>query len=114
MQRNVRLAAYHPTVVSRWNVENIAGVHLNHTPIVHGCRGTTRNDHSNMLHLASVCAQSLANMLRPLPAGFIGGASDGHATNLDDLELALLEDPGFIRIFESLQDHVHHRRSSSA
>src|SRR5271169_1435547 len=109
MQRHIRLAAHYPTVMSRRNIKHIARVHLNHAAIIHSRGGVSGNYHSDMLHTTTRNAHRLADMFRPFPTRLVSSTAHGHAADLDNLELALLEHPDLVRIFKPLQDHVHHR-----
>src|ERR1700726_2665577 len=107
MQGDVRLAADHPAVVSRCDVEDVSRAHLGDRAVVHR-RGRAAGDHdADMLDQAARGANSRADMERPSPAGFIGRAANRHAADPNNLELALLESPNFVGLLEPLQDDLY-------
>ena len=52
MQRDIGLIAYHPTVVARSDVKQIALMHLLIAPILHSTGGAAGHNHSNMFYFA--------------------------------------------------------------
>ena len=52
MERNIRFIAYHPTVVARSDVKQIARTHLVIAPILHSTGGAAGHNHSDMFYLA--------------------------------------------------------------
>jgi hypothetical protein len=56
MQGDVRLIAYHPTIVSGRDVENISRLHLDNAAVVHGGGLPTGDDHAYVLHAAAFAA----------------------------------------------------------
>src|SRR4051812_8017025 len=62
-----------------------------------------------MLHVAARCAHTRADMQRPLPSWLLGGASDSHPANVDNLELPFFESPNLVRFFKALENRFHCR-----
>src|SRR5215472_8259965 len=110
MQGNVGLVTDYPAVMAGWNIEDITRFHFDYAAIVHGCHRAARNNEANMFDRtrlrACACAQSLANVDRPLPARLVGRAPQSHAANPNDLELALFERAKFVGMLKSLQYDV--------
>src|SRR5579863_10168498 len=96
MQRDVWLVANHPAVMAGWDVKQISSPHLDHAAVVHGRGSATRDHHTHVLHATTLRARRFAHLLRPLPAGLIGGTPDGHAADVDEFELTLLETSSFV------------------
>jgi hypothetical protein len=107
MQGDIGLVADHPAVVSRCDVKDISRAHFSDGAVVHRSRRPPRDDDTDVLDRATRGANSRADMQRPFPAGFIGRATNRHATYPNDLELALLKGPNFIWLLKPLQDHIH-------
>src|ERR1017187_6001347 len=112
VQRDVRFIAHYPAIVTgrpRWDVEEHAGAEFVDRAIIHGSGGTAREHQANMLNVAARCPYAWPNMKRPLPAGLIGGAADGHAPDANQFELSFFERSNLVWLLETLQDYVHHR-----
>jgi hypothetical protein len=62
MHGDVRLIADDPAVMSRQDVEQIAGANLDRLAIVHGYRGTAGHDHPDVLDLARRGSRGRADM----------------------------------------------------
>ncbi len=109
VQGDVGLVPQHPTVVSRWDVEHVAGLHFYFGAVVHRDHGTTRYHHADMLDLAALFADRRTDVLGPLPARRITGPSHGHTTRREELELPLREDAAAVRGIETLDFYLHER-----
>ena len=106
VQRNVRLVSHHPTVVTGWNIKHVPGMQFEYASIIHRRGGTTCKHHAYMLHVTPGGTRRLADMLGPLPSRIVGGTTNRHVSDLDQLELAFFETAGLVRILESFQDDV--------
>src|SRR5438105_558528 len=106
VERDIRLVADHPAVVSWRDVENVAGAHLEYAAVVHRRRGAAGHDHADMLDLAGALAERAADVDRPFPARLIGGAADRHAADAHQLEPAELELAHLVGIVEAFQNDV--------
>ena len=107
MQGDVRLVAYDPAIVAGRSgryVKERAGTEFVDDTIVHRSGGATGKNQPNMLGVAARRSYSWAHVRGPLPSGLVSGAANGHAADVDDLELALFECADFIGSFETLQD----------
>ncbi|HUA16865.1 MAG TPA: hypothetical protein VMG31_16345 [Verrucomicrobiae bacterium] len=62
MQGDVRLVSDYPTVVPGFDVEEIAGLHLDHAAVVHGSRRAPGKSEPHVLDLATPRAGSFADM----------------------------------------------------
>ena len=78
VERDVGLVAHDPAVVAGRHVEQVARPHHHLGPVVHQDGRAARHHHADMLHLAAR-VRPAPDVLRPLPAGLVGRAPDGHA-----------------------------------
>src|SRR3954453_19756945 len=62
-----------------------------------------------MLHVAARSTHAGADRERPFPSWLMGGASDGHPANVDNLELSFFESPNLVRFFKALENRLHCR-----
>src|SRR5215469_7732907 len=106
MQGDVWLVADHPAVVSGSNVEDVPRAHLRDGTIVHCSCRAPGDDDADMLYRAARRTGRQADMQRPFPAGLVGRAANRHTANPNNLELALLERPNFVGLFEPLQRYI--------
>ena len=83
MQRNIRQLTDHPTVVwYRRDVKELACSQLENPPIVEsGCRGAGQHE-ANVLDPAAGGANTRTDVLAPLPARLLGGAPNGHPSEM--------------------------------
>jgi hypothetical protein len=102
VQRDIRLISDDPAVVPRSNIENITRFHVDYFAIVHGGSRSPGEDDAHMLHITTLFADGPANMLGPLPTRQVCRTADGHARNMDHLELAFFKVPQLIRLLEPL------------
>ena len=79
------LSPEHPAVVSWFDVEKVAGLHLEHASIGHGGDGAPGNHHPHVRHFAAGLAERRTDMSRPFPAGLIGCAPQRHAAEVHQL-----------------------------
>src|SRR5215469_15601661 len=104
VQGDIGLIAEHPGVVRLcWNVEQIAGAHLQDTPVSKSCCRCTCNDHSNMLDMTARLTERAADVLGPAPAWLIRRAANGHPTQSNDLEAAERHLAHLVRLLEAFQ-----------
>src|SRR5262245_12389656 len=112
MQRYVISVAHHPAVVRLCRyAEEAASSQLDDSSVLerrHRCAG---QHEANVLQGAQLRAGKRRNMHGPFPSRSIDGASDGHATDRDELESPLLESPHLVRVLEVPQINIDHRRS---
>src|SRR5215472_13378739 len=108
MERDIRLVADNPTVVSGRNVEDIASFHLYYFSIRHCCSGAAGDDHTDVLYLAESLIGSRSNVDGPFPSWLVGCAADHHSVDLDRLEFSLREFADLICVFKSLQNYIEH------
>src|SRR4051812_14895702 len=113
MEREVRLVADDPTVVSRADIENVARLHFIIAAVIHPAGGRTGNDEADVLNFAQGRAGCWPDVLGPFPSWLVTRAADGHRTDLYDLEFAFGESADFVRLFEALDQQIdvgrHHR-----
>src|SRR5438552_950182 len=114
VERNVSFVADDPAVVPRWDVEDIAGAHLEHAAVAHRRGGAARYDHAHVLDHARTLAERAADVDRPFPTRLIGGAADGHAADAHQLEAAEGELAHFIGRVEAFQNDVEVRHASAS
>jgi len=105
MQGDVGLVADYPAIVTRRpgrNVKEGTGAEFVDPAVVHGGSGAAGEDEADVFDVASGGADRGADVGGPFPAGLVGGAADGHATEADDFEFTLFEGADFIGGFEAL------------
>lgn len=110
MQRDIRLVADHPAVVSGGYVEEVAGAHHDLAPVIHLCDRLPAQHQADVLDLAGALPGKRSDMLGPPPAGFVAGATERCRTDLIELELALLECPHLGGRSEIHDVNVHGRQ----
>src|SRR6185503_9338882 len=76
VERHVRLAAHHPGIVARGNVEHLTRMQLDDFSIGHSRSGATGQHHSNMFDHAFFLPQAFPYVLRPPPTRLISGPPD--------------------------------------
>src|SRR6266478_4115194 len=108
VNRDIRLVAYHPTVMPWRNVKHVPSLHLNHAAIIHRGRRASGNYHPYVLHRAALRSCHAPNVLRPFPSRFIRGASDGHSAKPYHLKFALFKRANLVGLLKSLQDYLEH------
>jgi|SRR5579859_4198334 len=91
MDGNIRLVADHPTIVPRWNIENVSRFHFDDFAVAHRSRGFAGNDDSDVLNLTHGLIKIATNVRRPFPARLIRGFTQSHACDMNEIESALLE-----------------------
>src|SRR5439155_5321380 len=77
MQRHVRLGALDPAVVTRRDVEQVAGPEREGLAVVHDDAAPSRNDEPDVLDLTALGPRDGADVRGPLPPRVIAGAPDG-------------------------------------
>src|SRR6266404_3436364 len=102
VQRDVRLIADHPAVVSGRDVEDVASFHLDHAAIVHGGDRSSGDHNAYMLDVAALLPHCLSDMRRPFPAGLVTGAADRHSTDIHQLKMPLFEGAALVGRFKAL------------
>src|SRR5262245_41930782 len=103
VKRDIGLLADDPAVVSGRNVEEVPRLHQPLSPVVHLGDGLPAEYESDMLHLARCGAYSRRNVLRPSPAGLVGGSTHRYRPHPVELEAALLEVPCLTGLIEADQ-----------
>ena len=80
--------------------------------LLHYIRNTDRGSDTavarpatDMLHRTALGTHRPPHVDGPSPSRIVGGAADCHPTNADDFEFSLLEDPHFVGLLKSLQNH---------
>jgi hypothetical protein len=58
-----------------------------------------------MLYVTSRGADTRPDVLAPFPARLVGGAANGHSSEVDQLETAFLKHANFIGRFETLENN---------
>jgi hypothetical protein len=94
--------------MSRGNVKGIACLDFEHAAVVHCHRRPAGHDQAHVLYIAASLSQSFPDMSGPFPTGSVRGATDGHASDVDDLKFSFFELSRFVGFIESLQDQVKH------
>jgi len=61
-----------------------------------------------MFYLATLGPGSFAYVQGPLPSGLIGGASDGHSTDLNQFKFSFFKSADFVGAVKALQNHFMH------
>src|SRR5689334_8418954 len=104
MQRDVRLVADDPAVVrDGGDVEDLPGAELEDRAVVERGGGGAGEHHAHVLDRATGGADGRPDVLAPLPSRLVGGAADGQAAEVHDLEFALLEGADLVRSVELLE-----------
>src|SRR5215510_2933533 len=67
-----------------------------------------------MLNLTALRSGGGSHVYRPFPSRLVRRAPDGHPAQVHQLEFPFLKNAYLVRLFESLQDHVHHGPSPLA
>src|SRR5262249_3138617 len=70
--------------------------------------------HPHMLNLTALRSRGGSHVYRPFPSRLVRRAPDGHLAQVHQLEFPFLKNAHLVRLFESLQDHVHHSPSPLA
>src|SRR2546422_8535758 len=108
MQRHVRLGALDPAVVTRRDVEQVAGPEGEGLAVVHDDPAPSRDDEPDVLDLTALGPHDWADVRGPLPPRVIAGAPDGEGADPDESELSLLEAARLVGPVESPDDRVFH------
>src|SRR3989449_2805204 len=108
MQRHVRLGALDPAVVTRRDVEQVAGPEGEGLAVVHDDPAASRDDEPDVLDLTALGPHDGADVRGPLPPRVIAGAPDGEGADPDEIELSLLEAARLVGPVESSDDRVFH------
>ena len=112
MERHVGIIAHDPAIVTRRprrNIEDCPGSQFVNRAIIHRRRCTARKHHSDVLHIATRRAQPWPDVNGPPPSRLIGRTADGHASQANDLESSLFENPHLVRCFKPLQNRIELR-----
>jgi hypothetical protein len=65
------------------------------------CRsGTAREYQPHMLDVAAQCPEPRSNVNGPLPSRFVRGATDGHTSDVNELELSFFERSYLVRLLK--------------
>ncbi len=109
VQRDVRLVTDDPAVMTRRNVEEVAGAHHDFTSAVHLRNCLAAEHQADMLDLTGGLARRSPDVLGPPPARLVCRPTQRHRTNRIELELPLLERPHLGRVVEVHERKVHRR-----
>src|SRR5438552_11954752 len=91
MQRHVWFRPLDPAVVTRRDVEQVAGPEGERLAVVHDDAAPSRDDEPDVLDLTALGPRDGADVRGPLPPRVIAGAPDGEGTDPHEIELSLLE-----------------------
>src|SRR2546426_3021285 len=91
MQRHVGLRPLDPAVVTRRDVEQVAGPEGERLAVVHDDAAPPRDDESHVLDLTTLGPGYGADVRGPLPPRLVAGAPDGEVADLHEIELPHLE-----------------------
>src|SRR6185437_383073 len=113
MQRHVRLGALDPAVVTRRDVEQVAGPQGKGLAVIHDDTAPARDDEAHVLDLTALGPRDGADVRGPLPPRLIAGAPDGEVADLHEIEPPLLKAARLVGPVESYDDRVFHCASPS-
>jgi len=104
MEGDVGLVANYPAVVA-WgagrDVKEGAGPEFVDGAVVHGGCGAAGEDQADVFDIAAGGTDGGADVLGPLPAGFVSGAADGHGAEANEFEFSFFEGADFVGDFEA-------------
>src|SRR6267143_6047219 len=108
MQRHIGLIPDHPTIVwLRGNIKQGTRRQLPNPPIVERRHRPALQHQTQMLDATTIRSDRRTHIDRPLPPRLIGRATDGHATDGDELKTPTSELPDFVGRLETLQNHIN-------
>jgi hypothetical protein len=79
-------------------------------PVIESHGGYTREHQAHVLHSAPGGPGGRAYVLRPFPAGLVGGPPDGHSTQAHNLEPAFEHFAHLVGLLEAPEHKVHQVR----
>ena len=106
VERNIRLIAHYPTVMSGTDVKDVSRLHDVRSSIFHGTRSSPGYHHANVLHLTKGTPSKGRDVLRPFPAGFVCCPANRHSADLDEFEPSFVKSAYLIRILKSFDQEV--------
>jgi hypothetical protein len=94
------------------DVENVPSSHFDHATVAHCSRCAARDRDTNVLDFAAFLVQRLADVLGPLPARVVDGATERHPGDVDHLKPTFLERSCFVGVSKrfrivSYTAHLH-------
>src|SRR2546421_2064620 len=113
MQRHVGVRPLDPAVVTRRDVEQVAGPEGERLAVVHDDAAPPRDDESHVLDLTTLGPGYGADVRGPLPPRLVAGSPDGEVADLHEIELPHLEAARLVGPVESSDDRVAHSASPS-
>src|SRR5690349_4276478 len=111
MQGNVGVGAFHPAIVPRRDVEQIAGPEREYGAVVHGHSAAPGHHEPDVFDLTGPGARAGSHVRGPLPPRLVARPPHGHAAERHELERPLLESPRLVGAVEPPDGHRLHVRT---
>ena len=110
VQRDVRFIPDDPAVMGLGrNVKESAGGKFPNPAVIKRGRGSPLQNQPEMLDAAAVCAHGGTYIHGPAPPGFVGGATDRHAPDRNELEAPASEATDLVGRLETLENDIERR-----